>query len=180
MREKLEKILEGMEPIEYGFKDEKGNNIIITDPEKWDNEFDKFYFLQTPEELQKSKCGVCWDQVELERKLLEENKIPSKTYFIYIFDDDMLPSHTFLTIEEEGRFYWMEHAWGVYKGVHEYKSEKELLEAVKKIFIKEHSEVSKGSPLYIYEYKKPQAKITCDEFYKYIETQNCVLKTKVE
>lgn len=43
-----------MDSIEYGFKDENGENIINANPQKWDDEFYKFYYLQTPDELKKS------------------------------------------------------------------------------------------------------------------------------
>ena len=64
---KILKIMDKLNSIEYGFKDKNGNNLINS--ERWDKEFYKFYFLLSPEELLSSKCGVCWDQVELERKL---------------------------------------------------------------------------------------------------------------
>ena len=178
MKQKINNIMNLMDSIEYGFKDENGENIINANPQKWDDEFYEFYYLQTPDELLKSKCGVCWDQVELERKLFQDNNIKFKTYFIYIVDNDMLPSHTFLTYENNNKHYWFEHSWGAYKGVHEYESELELLLDVKKTFINEHSYVSENCFLYIYEYQKPKKHITCDEFYKYIETQK-LIKTSI-
>lgn len=174
MNKKIDKIMNILNTIEYGFKDENGNNIININPQKWDNEFYQFYYLQTPEELLKSKCGVCWDQVELERKLFQEHNIKFKTYFIYIIDNDMLPSHTFLTYEFNNKHYWFEHSWGVYKGVHEYNSEIELLLDVKKIFLKEHNYVNKKSPIYIYEYNPPKKHISCVGFYEYIKTQKII------
>ena len=178
MNSKINEIMNIMNTIEYGFKDENGKNIINTNPQKWDDEFYKFYYLQTPEELLKSKCGVCWDQVELERKLFYDNNIEVKTYFIYIVDNDMLPSHTFLTYENNNKHYWFEHSWGIYKGIHEYESELELLLDIKKIFKKEHNYVSENFFLYIYEYEKPKEHITCDEFYEYIETQKLIKTNK--
>ena len=175
---KINEIMNLMNSIEYGFKDKNGKNIINTDSQKWDNEFDKFYYLQTPDELLKSKCGVCWDQVELERKLFEDNNIKIKTYFIYIVENDMLPSHTFLTYENNSKYYWFEHSWETYKGIHEYRSKLELLLDVKKKFINEHNYVSENSFLYIYEYQKPKEHITCNEFYKYIETQKLIKTNK--
>ena len=174
MKHKINEIMNIMNNIEYGFRDEDGNNIIDTDIEKWDNEFNNFYYLQTPEELLKSKCGVCWDQVELERKLFNNFDIKVKTYFIYIVDNDMLPSHTFLTYEFNNKYYWFENSWGVYKGIHEYTSELELLLDVKNKFMTEHNYVSKNCNLYIYQYQEPKNHITCDEFYKYIETQKLI------
>lgn len=166
-------IMDIMDEIEYGFKDEFGNNII-DDSFKWDNEFNNFYYLQTPQELLKSKCGVCWDQVELERYLFSKNNIEVKTYFIYIVDNDNLPSHTFLVYGGNNKYYWFEHSWGIYKGIHEYENLQELLLDVKEKFIKSHNYVYKNSFTFIYEYEKPNNHITCDEFYKYIETQKLI------
>lgn len=166
------KIMGIMNEIEYGFKDKNGNNIIITNPKKWDDEFDTFYYLQTREELLKTKCGVCWDQVELERSLFTENKITVKTFFIYIYDGEMLPSHTFLIYKDLDKYYWFEHSWAKLKGIHEYNSEKDLLLDVIKKFREDHPEVKKSAPLFLYEYQEPPKHIKCNEFYKYIETQN--------
>ena len=95
MNKVINKIMSIMDNIEYGFKDELGNNIKDTNPQKWEKDFfNTIYYLQTPEELLKSKCGVCWDQVELERKLFQENNIKFKTYIPSqinwnVFDDDV-------------------------------------------------------------------------------------------
>ena len=176
--EEINKIMNIMEDIEYGFKDQNGENIINVNSQKWDNEFNEFYYLQTPEELLQTKCGVCWDQVELERKLFQDNNMIFKTYFIYITDNDMLPSHTFLTFKDENKYYWFEHSWGKYKGIHEYKSEMDLLLDVKEKFRQDHNYISEDSFIYIYEYEKPKDHIKCDEFYKYIETQKLVKTNK--
>lgn len=175
MKQKLNKIMNVMENIEYGFRDENGENIINIDIQKWDNEFDKFYYLQNPNELLMSKCGVCWDQVELERKLFNENNIDCKTYFIYISDGDMLPSHTFLTFKNNNKYYWFEHSWGRCKGIHEYVSENDLLMDVINKFKRDHNEVNKEAHLYLYEYQKPESHISCNNFYKYIETQKLII-----
>lgn len=175
---KINEIMSIMDTIEYGFRDEDGKNILKEEPQRYEDEFDQFYYLQTPEELLESKCGVCWDQVELERKLFQDANIRFKTYFIYMVDDDMLPSHTFLTYEKNHKHYWFEHSWGKYKGIHEYPSELELLLDVKQIFQKEHDYVSEKGFLYIYEYQKPKEHITCDGFYQYIETQKLVKTNK--
>lgn len=164
-----------MESIKYGFMDDHGQNIINTNSEKWDNQFEEFYFLQTPEELLESRCGVCWDQVELERKLFQDNRINCKSYFIYILDGDMLPSHTFLTYEQDNKYYWFEHSWNKYKGIHQYLSEEDLLRDVISKFKNDHTEVSKNAKLWLYEYQKPKNHISCNEFYRYIETQKLII-----
>lgn len=174
MQPEINKIMCIMDTIEYGFKDEFGKNIINSDPKKWNEEFASFYFLQTKEELLQSKCGICWDQVELERNLFKERKIKFNTYFIYIKDVKLLPSHTFLTYEFDHKHYWFEHSWGLYKGIHEYDSELELLLDIKRLFLMEHNYVGKNSSIFIYEYETPKSHLTCEEFYNYIETQKIV------
>lgn len=174
MNEIINNIMSSMEDIEYGFKDDKGNNLIEED-NKWDN-FPSFYYLLSPEELLKTKCGVCWDQVELERDLFEKNNIDCKTYFIYLDDSYSLPSHTFLTYSVGNKYYWFEHSWNDYKGIHEYDNEKTLLEDVKNKFIDSRKdEVDENYKLYLYEYKKPDYHISCDEFYEYIKTQRKII-----
>ena len=173
MEEKINKIMNIMDSIEYGFKDENGKNII-NDIKRWDNEFDKFYYLQNPDELLKSKCGVCWDQVELERKLFLDNNINCKSYFIYMVDNDMHPSHTFITFINNSKYYWFEHSWNKYREIHEYNSEEELLKDVINKFKDDHKEISQHASLYLYEYQKPENHISCNNFYKYIETQKLI------
>lgn len=171
MIEKINEIMKTLETIEYGFKDNEGNNIM-KDDNKWE-EFAEFYYLLSPEELLDKKCGVCWDQVELERVLFEKEKIDYKTYFIYLDDNKIKPSHTFLTYSVDNKYFWFEHAWEIYKGIHEYRDEKDMLEDIKNKFIDSRKdEVDKDFTLYLYEYKQPKYHISCDEFYKYIETQN--------
>lgn len=163
-----------MNDIEYGFKDQNNHNIKDTNPKKWDKEFNNFYYLQTPNELLKSKCGVCWDQVELERQLFQDNNIQCETYFIYTIDNNDLPSHTFLTYKHNHKYYWFEHSWGIHQGIHEYENKLSLLLDVKTKFKQEHNYLSPNSFIYIYEYQKPKYHITCEEFYQYIETQKLI------
>ena len=171
---KINEIMDIMDNIQYGFMDENNENIIDKDIEKWNNEFNSFYYLQTPDELLKSKCGVCWDQVELERKLFNDVNVPFKCYFIYISDENKLPSHTFLTFIMNNKYYWFEHSWYKYKGIHEYSSLDDLLLDVIKKFKGDNSKISNDSNIYLYQYERPKEHISCDEFYKYIETQELI------
>lgn len=172
---KIEEIMNIMNDIEYGFKDDKGNNIIETDIEKWDNEFDKFYFLQTPEELLDSKCGVCWEQVELERKMFKDAGYDIKTYFIYSYnvENNQAPSHTFLVYEKDTKYYWFEHSWFDYKGIHEYDKLKNLLLDIKSKFLKSNN-LNEDAYTFLYEYDAPPKHIKCWPFYDYIETQKLI------
>ncbi len=164
----LHDLMDVMRPIRYGFPDQDGFNLLESDPEKYDREFCDFYYLQTPSELAESQCGVCWDQAEFERDFLEKRGVSSQTYFICTYDGDHLPSHTFLVVEEKNKFYWFEHSWGIYQGIYEYASLKELLLDVKQKFLDSH-ETSQDAYTFVYLYDKPSFHIDCDSFYAYVE-----------
>ena len=165
----VNQIMEIMDNIDYGFKDIHGINLIHN-KEVWDNDFNNFYYLQSPEELLESKCGVCWDQVELERYLFNKKNILCKSYFIFMKEEDMLPSHTFITYKNNNKYYWFEHSWNKYKGIHEYNNEQLLLQDIINKFKEEHGNYK----TYIYEYNTPLYHIKCNDFYKYIETQKYI------
>lgn len=175
----VQKIMGVMERIEYGFLDNNGKNIF--DNLEVEYTFNKVYYLMAPEELLNKKIGVCWDQVELERKLFEENNIKNETYFIYIDDKNNLPSHTFLVYYMNNKVYWFEHSWFNEKGIHEYNNLNELLNDIEIKFVKSReNEVSKDLDVHIYKYNKPNYNISCDEFYSYIFTQEKIFNFKIE
>jgi hypothetical protein len=172
----ISKIMDVLNEIDYGFKDKNDFNIL-NDVQKWDAEFYKFYYLLSPEELLEKKCGVCWDQVELERKLFDDYKIDHKTYFICIDDKKNLLSHTFLTFNHNNKIYWFEHSWYDCKGIHEYNNLNDLLNDLINKFIKSRkNEIDDHYDILIYQYNKPKYHISSDEFYEYIKTQNLIRK----
>jgi hypothetical protein len=164
-------IMKLMDEISYGVPDKNNKNLLEIYDE--DEVFSKYYYLQTPEELKKSKLGTCWDQVELERKYFEDKKINVKTYFICTYDEENLPSHTFLTYEKNNKFYWFEHSWNQFKGIHEYQTEKSLLLDVKYKFLNSHI-TNENAFTFIYEYKMPKPHITCNKFYSIMEKEKIV------
>lgn len=170
------KIMSYLSDFDYGLVDKYGKRVVKPDSPNWHDEFYKVYYLQTPEELLKSKCGVCWDFVELERKLFQDNMFKVKTYFIYIVDDVNLLSHAFLTFEKNDKFYWFENSWDKYRGIHEYETSAKLILDVKYKFKRDNK--YNGENVFIYEYDRPKTHITCDEFYKYIETQRLIKTNK--
>ena len=158
------KIMKLMNMINYGWIDRKGIKHT-TDFERFSDE----YILQSPEEVIKNKIGVCWDQVELERKYLK-NYISVKTFFIVHYDNDRCPTHTFLTFEKGNKYYWFEHSWEDFRGIHEYNSIKELLVDIQNKFIQfELNNKYVKDNLIIYEYSKPKYNISVQEFYNHCE-----------
>lgn len=161
-----EELLSFMEKnIEYGYVDKQDNKHY-----EIGGKMGKIYKLQSPEELLKSKLGVCWDQVELERLFFEKNNIDFSTYFIVYYDGNMYPTHTFLTYKSNNEYIWFEHSWKKHKGLHKFNSIHELLREVKKIFTNEEIEKNYNiKNLCIYKYEKPTYNISCIEFYNHCE-----------
>ena len=159
-----EEIMNVMNEINYGWVDKDGNSHTKL------QDMINLYLLQTPEELIENKVGLCWDQVELERKLFEEKGIKAHAYFIVYLDNKKFPCHTFLSFEDNNKFYYFEHAWNEHKGIKEFNSEKELLNEVKKYFI--GIELKDGyidENIFVFEYSKPNKKLNTLEFYDWCQ-----------
>lgn len=169
MIEKLELIMNKMNDIKYGFVD-NNKNIYPDNDENWDNTFSKSYRLQISNELLKTKYGVCWDQVELERYYLNEIGAEAKSYFIVEYDDKQCPTHTFIVVKDNNKYFWFEHSWEPYRGIHEFNNLNELLldikDKFKKMLIKRNISTEE---IVIYEYTEPKSNLNCLEFYKHCE-----------
>ena len=158
-------IMDLMSNIEYGWldKDDVKHSFI-------DESFSDDYILQSPREVIKNKIGVCWDQVELERYFFRGNDWNIKTYFIVHYDGNKCPTHTFLTYEKNDKYYWFEHSWERFRGIHEYNTEKGLLLDIKDKFIRyELNNMYQNENLVLYEYKKPKYHISVQKFYNHCE-----------
>lgn len=159
-----------MNKIDYGWMDKNGIKHI--------GEFDMFpdkYILQSPKDIIKSQLGVCWDQVELERYYFKDFSDSIKTFFIVSYNKDKCPTHTFLTYQKNNKYYWFEHSWENFRGIHQYGTLKELLSDIKNNFI--HYELNDKyikDNLVIYEYTKPKYNISVSDFYKHCENGNLV------
>lgn len=161
----MNNIMNELNKIEYGWIDK--NN---TKYKEVNDLFSENYVLQSPEQIIKNKIGVCWDQVELERYLFKKENIKFNTYFIVHYDNDKCPTHTFLIYKENEKYYWFEHSWKLFKGIHEFNTELDALKNIKEKFIKaELNENYNPMNLCIYKYDKPKYGISCLEFYKHCE-----------
>lgn len=108
--EEINEILLKMKDISYGYFYE-GKDISESE------DLPKYYTLNTPEKTIKDKMGVCWDQVELERKYFDSINVKTKSYFMCNYDGSFFPTHTFLVVFINNKYYYFENAWMPYKGV---------------------------------------------------------------
>lgn len=144
-------IMDLMNDIQYGWIDKKGNKYI--DDSISDAEFSNTYLLQTPKEIIKNKIGVCYDQVELERFYFKGNDWNIATYFLGSATNRKVPTHTFLTFEKNSKYYWFEHAFEKFRGIHEYSTLNELLLDVKNKF---ENTYLNNCHINLYQYNKPK------------------------
>lgn len=165
----IEELNKTMNQIKYGWADAHG--YTYTD---LSGDFAKDYRLQSPDELLKTKYGVCWDQVELERKILAEAKIKASTYNIIHYSEDTNPkmrTHTFLLFSHNNKVYWYEHAWEKHAGTHVFNSTDEAIAAIREIFIKDELQNKCDKDyIVIYEYPTPKPHLTPSEFYEHCES----------
>lgn len=162
---KANQIMKLMGDIIYGYVDKDNNKH-----KDIGNEFSNIYQLQSPSELIKSKLGVCWDQVELERYYFNKENIKCKTYFMVYYNNTSCPTHTFLVFFENDKYHWFEHSWERYRGIYEYETLEQLINDIREKFISDQLILPINiDNLYIYEYEKPKYNISCSEFYNYCE-----------
>lgn len=165
MKNRLQKIMDKMNEIQYGYKD-----IYPDNDENWDNNFQNYYHLQSPNELLKTKFGVCWDQVELERYYFKQNNINCMSYFIVEYDGKEYPTHTFMVVQEDNKYFWFEHSWEPYRGIHEYSTLKLLLLDVKDKFNKMLKKRNISiEEVVIYEYSEPNSNLNSEQFFNHCE-----------
>jgi len=101
--------------------------------------------------------------------------IKSKSYFIVSYDGKIYPTHTFIVVNDNYKYYWLEHSWEPYRGIHEFNDVDELLTDVKSKFIKMC--INKGistNEIVIYEYVEPVNNLDCLEFFKHCESGKIV------
>ena len=158
-----EEIMNIMNDIQYGFIDNK-NNIHNT----VHNQLDDNYILQRPDEVLSNKIGLCWDQVELERYLFRGNIFPTESYFLIYYSPTISFNHTFLIYQKENHYYWFEHSFEKYRGIHKYKSKDELFKDVMDKFINYYLDDNISySDLALFYYKKPKYHISHQEFVRH-------------
>ena len=147
--------------IKLGYRDKNGKCFI--EPNK---NFKEEYYLQSPKDVLNSKLGYVFDQVELERYLLDELKIDCRSYFMVYSSSENEMSHAFIVFNDNDKYYWLENAWIKYKGIHEYESKEELLNDVVKKFVAtiKDGNVNKTR---LYQFDKPSYGINYNKYVKH-------------
>lgn len=125
---KPEEVMKIMDEISYGWLDVYDNQHI--------NAIDKLtelYRVSSPEEVLKNKIGICFDQVELERKLFELD-YETKSYAIFT----NLMAHSFLILHKGETYIYFEHSSPMSKGIHYFPTEEEAVADARRKFRESH------------------------------------------
>ena len=168
-------LLEYMDNITYGFIGKNGKKYLDMSSQEWNDWHDEC-IVQSGEELIESKVGTCWDQVELERLWFEKNNYKYKTIFIWfeVNRESDLPTHTFLIYEKDNKYYWFEHSFETYKGIHEFNTEEEVIDFIKEkqyeYALNNNYDIKDGDKekLVAYEFTKPNNHLGVDEFINHV------------
>ena len=160
-------VMQEMEHIKIGYVDKNGKRYL--NPTRW---FRDEYYLQSAKEVLESGIGLCFDQVELERELISKMGVPLRTYYVSYPDKDY--AHTFLVYKDNDKYYWFEHAWIKYRGIHEYDTKDELLLDVLNKYI---NTIPGGdySKLKLYQYEKPRHGINYSKFLDNVINNKCII-----
>lgn len=167
-----EQLLQYMsENIHYGFVDKNGKVYQEQGTEEWNNDWYSECIVQDGESLIQSHYGTCWDQVELERKWFMEHDYWYKTIFMWfeVNSPNNLPPHTFLIYHKDNKWYWFEHSFEPYKGIHGFDSEEALIEHVKDRQLEYAMKTSEAilqdrDYLKCYEYTKPEPNLGVNDY----------------
>lgn len=169
------KLLEFMDKyIQYGYKGK--DNKLYTDynSKEFNDNFHDNCIVQDYNGVLNTNIGTCWDQVELEREWFIDHHYKFKTYFICFDIKENHATHTFLVYEDNNKYYYFEHSFERFKGIHEFDNLNELLKyAVNNQinFVLENGNLNYNLNDYVvlFEYDKPNKDCSVDEFFDNIE-----------
>lgn len=148
-----------MDQIQYGWLDKAGQpHIGQINPQ----DFYYGYRLQSPQQCMASHVGVCWDQVEVQRKFLEDMKLPVKSYYIEL-QNKTKSSHTFIFFEYRDNMYYIEHSWQKFRGIYPIDNN-DVNKMLHTIMERHTAEEKDGSACKIWEYKKPEFGVSAYRF----------------
>lgn len=122
---KVDFIRNKVKDLDYGFYDSLTDSMMTIEKENNNDYLNEYARIQTPEQVNKNKFGVCWDQSLYVAYLAKLCNLP----YHYVFVDlSNKSTHTFVIVEENNKFHHIESADSKYKGIHTFDSIEECFE----------------------------------------------------
>jgi len=87
----------------------------------------KYYQFQSPNEFKQNGGGICFDYVEYEEAWLKEHGVSCRKFYLITETPPDYDTHTFVVIETEGKFIWVESSMKNSQGVHIFSKLRDLL-----------------------------------------------------
>lgn len=163
------------ENIKYGFIDKRDNKMCFRKElgdERYERTLVESYFLQTPNQLLISNCGICYDQVELARVWLSNHGYQVNTYFTTYHN------HAILIYSNGNKYFLFERTFKELNGIFEFSSLENALDS----YLQKQIDYSKNkiNSIIIYPYDNVTFGCSFREFRENIIVNNeeKVLKTK--
>ena len=160
--DRIKKLYNKLDKIEYGFYDKK-NNLH----KKIDSRFFlENYRMQDINKIIDNKYAIFWELCEYERMNFKKFGYPFIVIFAILKNLKHKPCHTFLIFKYEENYYWFESSWKKMKGIKKYDSLKSILDDVKDNFYEfTYTKEYNKDDISFYIYKKPHKHIGCKGFY---------------
>lgn len=76
-----------------------------------ESDYDKYWVVHSPEEIDEAGGGNCWDMVEWEAGYLESYGVKYNKYFLSMEHNKKLSTHTFIVVKDHGKFIYIEQAF---------------------------------------------------------------------
>ena len=113
--------------IRYGYIDTDGSTHLNT----FSNPNQK-YLLQYPNQLIKSKVGLCFDIVELYRDYLTKKKIECESYYLEYNDGKTLETHAFIIQKRKNNIWYecLDNSWDEDFKPHGYHDKETLIKSI--------------------------------------------------
>jgi hypothetical protein len=127
------------------------NEVAPDDTHYWE-----MYTTVTPRVFDKLKTGCCWDYCNYQADYFDRH-FPNIKYSLYYIDSDEFDkqestNHTWLGFWYGDKIYAFESSWKRFKGIHEFKSEDDMINWYVKNQFRKTSVIP---PYVVYKYKRP-------------------------
>lgn len=100
------------------------NNKIINP--KDESDFYNWYHYLSPLEVDKYKCGVCWDLANYQEIYLKQHNINCQNYYIELKNEDK-STHTFTICKLNNKYIYLESSFKIFAGIYEFDNINECL-----------------------------------------------------
>lgn len=158
--------------FQYGYKDSDGNLIS-------DDDYDTIYKLQSPDEFEKSKTGICWDYAIYEEYKLRRLHVPCQSYFVELATKENCQTHTFVIAKIDEWYIYIEYSFEKIRGIYRSKSAEDLIYFVVNAMMEDFEETSALCMIHTYKNYTTYG-VSTMQFMKAMRDSKMIKKVKLQ